>query len=417
MEAQPQCARGVYVFRKVAKWCLKIDPEDTQSIKKIIEKTDWGWYKTALSMYDARKSVGISFHDYNRYNFYKKPKSEWKAEATRIKEQEKALNKKVKPREIRRAIMDKTGWSEAVVRENFAEAKERTGCSLSEYYKYNFFEKTQQQQEQLFLSCHNKELYKKYKPDNQLVSIVCDKEKSNCFLEEYLHRPWCANYRIKEEEFYELFKNSERLVYKPLDGHKGIGIRTFILNNDTRETVYEEIINEQDGVVEEYIAQHRELDRMTDKSVNTIRIVSLSNSAEEAKAGKTEIIYAAFRIGGGKSVVDNFSSGGMVAAIDIDTGIIISDAGDLNGNRYITHPETGLTIKGFKIPYFSEAVTMVRDAIEKKGIYGYCGWDIAIRDDGPVLVELNLLPGASLLSVPYSLDSENSLEIMEKYFN
>lgn len=405
------------MFRRATKWFLKIDAEDSQAIKKVIEKTDWGWYKSALTMQDARKSTGVSFNDYNKYNLYKYQKNELADEVKKIKENEKSQNKKIRPREIRHAIMEKTGWSEDVVKQRFAEAKERTGCSLSEYYKYNFFEKTQLQQEQLFLTCHNKEMYKKYKPDDQLVGIVCDKEKSNVFLEEYLHRAWCANYRIKEEEFFELFKNSEKLVFKPLDGHKGIGIRTFSINKDNREDVYREIVNEQDGVVEEFIAQHKDMNSITDKSVNTVRIVTLSDNLEQAKTGKTEIIYAAFRVGGGKSVVDNFSSGGMVAAIDINSGIVTTDAGDLKGNRYVVHPETGVAIKGFKIPCFQEAVTMVKDAIEKKGIYGYCGWDIAISEDGPVLVELNLLPGASLLSVPYSLDNGNSLEIMHKYFN
>lgn len=79
-----------------------------------------------------------------------------------------------------------------------------------------------------------------------------------------------------------------------------------------------------------------------------------------------------------------------------------TDAVDENARHsFEMHPVTGTTIKGFKIPYFHEAVDMTREICEENDIHGYLAWDIAIGEDGPVLVEINGNPGSSLLDLPY----------------
>ncbi len=84
-------------------------------------------------------------------------------------------------------------------------------------------------------------------------------------------------------------------------------------------------------------------------------------------------------MGNGQSAVDNFSSGGMSALIDIKTGIISSMARDGNGIHYLVHPNTGKQIIGFKIPdwegYKEFALTLAMKYPEMR----YVGWDI-IKD-------------------------------------
>ena len=213
------------------------------------------------------------------------------------------------------------------------------------------------------------------------------------------------------------FKDIDRIIYKPIDGNRGRGIRAFEVSDDNIESVYEELSNCPTGVVEAFVVQHSELSKLSPDSVNTIRIVSISSNKRSVtdNGDKVDIAYASLRIGGGGSVVDNFHSGGMVAAIDMKTGKLVTNAADMAGNVFTKHPVTGIEIKGFEIPYFSEALEMVKDAVRKNKIEGYLGWDVAISETGPVLIEVNARPGVVLLSMPYAAEKKGMKHIMEKY--
>lgn len=121
--------------------------------------------------------------------------------------------------------------------------------------------------------------------------------------------------------------------------------------------------------------------------------------------------------GGANSVVDNLAGGGLVAAVDLKTGKLITDAVDEEGNVYSRHPATGMIIKGFDIPFFAETLKLVLDAYEKKRFEGYLGWDIAITEDGPEVVEVNTVPGVILFQLPYVAEKKGMKHVMVKYLS
>lgn len=257
----------------------------------------------------------------------------------------------------------------------------------------------------------------KYDVDKEFSYILTDKGKTNEYFEEYLNRPWCVNTRVSQDEFFNTFAGIEKVIYKPIDGNRGKGIKSFKLSNENIKDVYNELSAMPEGVVEAFVVQHPEMSSLNPDSVNTVRIVSISSNRKSVtKGGKNmDIAYAALRIGNGNSVVDNFHSGGMAASIDMATGQLNTAAADMNGNVFDPHPVTGTPIKGFKVPYFDEAVNMVKEAIEKNKIEGYLGWDIAISENGPVLIEVNVSPGVVLLSMPYATEKIGMRKFMEKY--
>jgi uncharacterized protein YqfA (UPF0365 family) len=61
-------------------------------------------------------------------------------------------------------------------------------------------------------------------------------------------------------------------------------------------------------------------------------------------------------MGQDKRIVDNAGAGGIMARIDSMTGVISTTGADEANKKYITHPDTGVTIEGFKIPRWKEAV-------------------------------------------------------------
>ena len=247
--------------------------------------------------------------------------------------------------------------------------------------------------------------------------MLMDKEWANGYFSEYLGRAWCMNTNISFEEFREKFDGVSKVIYKPAFGSKGKGTEAVKLSPGSMKEAYDHIMSLPDGVVEEFVKQHPDMNRLTDASVNTIRIVTVSSKEQPVTPdGKyTDIAYVAVRIGGGSSIVDNFHSGGVVAAVDACTGIICTDAANMQGKVYKSHPVTGTVFKGFKIPFFEEAEKLVLRMIEEKEVEGYIGWDIAISEDGPVLIEVNTLPGAVLLSTPYAAEHKGMKPVMDKY--
>lgn len=119
------------------------------------------------------------------------------------------------------------------------------------------------------------------------------------------------------------------------------------------------------------------------------------------KQGVMELIGAFFRMGNG-GVIDNFSTGGIAAPIDLKTGKITAGAitMDPTDDRVITiHPLTKVEIIDHQLPYWPEIIKLIeqlcRDIKGDKSI----GWDIAISPEGPLLIEANCTWGSSMLQL------------------
>jgi len=60
-------------------------------------------------------------------------------------------------------------------------------------------------------------------------------------------------------------------------------------------------------------------------------------------------------------------------------------------------------------------MAMVTEAINKNKLEGYLGWDVAIAEDGPILIEVNDRPGVVLLSTPYAAQKKGMKHVLAKY--
>ena len=196
---------------------------------------------------------------------------------------------------------------------------------------------------------------------------------------------------------------------KPIDGGCGKGIEKIETKNyKSPEELYEYLASNHNFELEEVIKQNEEVSKIYPEAINTVRMVTI------LKDNKPHVICAYFRIGNG-SFVDNFNSGGMVAPIDIKTGVVSDNAIDKNKNLYEVHPETGKTIKGFKFPFWNEAVKMCKEASKKVPEMAYIGWDVAFTVNGPIFVEANEFPGHDIYQLPEH--TPNKIGMMEKFNN
>jgi len=142
-----------------------------------------------------------------------------------------------------------------------------------------------------------------------------------------------------------------------------------------------------DLIVQAIISQHESISRLHDKSVNTIRIMSL------VLDGQVHLLSGVLRMGRDGSRVDNASSGGIVCGLN-DDGTLKEFAYDVCGNCWTQHPQ-GAVFKGAKIAGYSQCRELVMQLAGRLcPTSRLVSWDFAVGEDGePILIEVNLTYG------------------------
>lgn len=184
--------------------------------------------------------------------------------------------------------------------------------------------------------------------------------------------------------------NLKRFVLKPVWGLMGKGIH-FISGNDPDAPAHmiekDEVHEENDGyLVQEVIQQHPKLDAINPYSVNSIRIITFLSIDH-----KVEFIAAMLRSSSTDSPVDNFSAGGIVVGIDLQTGRLKKEGFTKppHGKVLTSHPLTGTEFSDFQIPYWEEVKRIASDAQQIFHYIKSIGWDFAVTPGGPVIIEGN----------------------------
>jgi hypothetical protein len=131
-------------------------------------------------------------------------------------------------------------------------------------------------------------------------------------------------------------------------------------------------------------------------TLSTLRVVTALDEQE-----KPELVGAVLRMPSrADSPVDNFHAGGIAAPVDPATGRLgaASDMGLKPTTRWHdVHPVTGGRIAGRIVPYWPEVMALVTQAHAKLGERVVIGWDVAVLEDGPAIVEANGLPDQDIL--------------------
>ena len=259
-----------------------------------------------------------------------------------------------------------------------------------DYYLLKMYEMNMQEKSTYLGRGKNNDLVEKLNKKEDL-HLLNNKIDTNKLLNKYLKRDWSY---LGDKDISKFLKDNKKFIAKPSNGQCGKGIEIIESKKfKTEKDIIKYLEKNNLDVFEELIKQHKELNKLNDTSVNTIRIVSIYNH-------KVFFVGACMRIGN-KNFVDNFESGGMTAKVDVDTGVVLSPAIDKKGNLYYKHPISKEKIQGFKIPYYNETLKMISEMATCVPTIRYVGWDIAITDKGPVLVEANPLPGTQITQMPY----------------
>ena len=378
-------------------------------IELVSAETGWSPDEAYKAMKDARKKYKVRFADYAKNALYNVPEDKLEDACKAAIEKREAYERKKARRMAKRnegyidSVVEMSGMDRETALKKMTECRERTGMSFEHYKKYRFWEVPEEEQGSYFTKGMADELKNKYNrfPNTEFTFV-----HKNVFIssfKDYIGRISLYTVDLKEEQFLQAFAGHKKLIYKPESSTGGNGVEVFDLSTISLQEVFKTIKSYEPGVVEEFLIQHKDMAAMFPGCVNTIRVVTVRTDRKEdgIEPETVHFLYAGLRIGRGDSIVDNLHSGGLVTGIDIETGIITTDGTDFQYRTYDVHPETGTKIKGFVIPYFREAKELITRACIEKEVYGYYGWDIAITEKGPVIVESNTHPGAEIIQTAY----------------
>ena len=217
--------------------------------------------------------------------------------------------------------------------------------------------------------------------------LLDDKWKTFQHFREFYHRElFCVPKESADMSGLSAFiERHPCFVVKPHGGRWGIGVHLFDAEAHSDPARYL-VERYADGfVAEEFIVQDEALGRFHPESVNTLRIHTYMGP------DSIDIKWPCFRMGRGDSFVDNAGAGGIFGAIDVSTGVIIG-VGDESHHVYEKHPDTGVQILSFKIPHWEEACEMVRLMAKRIPECRFVAWDLALTQEGWVMVEGNYSP-------------------------
>ena len=388
-----------------------------QCLSMIMEHDSCTRKEAAATLDEARERLGVSYRIYRRYHFFALDKEEQAERLSEINATQEARKKETEDKEAKFSdiIMKETGWSQEKLTSEFNKAHEVSGANMTDFFAFRMWELTPDEQAAYFTRDLSKAIADRLDINAIYSDTLLNKELSCEYFADFMRRPWGINRKMSYEDFRDRFGEATRIVYKPLNGHGGIGIEFFDIADHDLKELYDKIHELPVGLVESFVVQHPEMSRLAPNSVNTVRIVTVSAKANghDILNDFFDIAYAAVRVGRGEAQLDNFSKGGFVAGVNKETGIVETCGVSVDGEIFDTHPDTGVTLKGFQIPMFREVLDFVTEMGKK--IDGYIGWDIAVSETGPMLIEANTNPGNRLLQMPYMPERKGMRYVMDKY--
>lgn len=223
-----------------------------------------------------------------------------------------------------------------------------------------------------------------------------------------LHNSFITDDKDVKYKISEILNLYQDIFVKPIDGGGGDGTYRIMMLDGQWLLNFKAIDIDKlcsklnslsvDGsyLVQKVFTQHKALSALYDKSVNTLRVVTV-NPKQSEDANDVVLVACILRIGANGLVVDNHGKGGLEIAVDSE--------GKLEkyayyrpgfGTKLEKHPDSGILFKGYTIPFYQEAINLCLNFHSKLNKICHIGWDIAFAKDGVYLFEANDCSGTKL---------------------
>lgn len=259
--------------------------------------------------------------------------------------------------------------------------------SLLEYFQFRFYEKSTTERETYAGTGYMYEYQLKMNPrstrevlENKLIFLTDYKkfvQHAHASLQELEKQPALADGLLANK--------SGKLVLKNALGQCGNSIEVITTTGLSQQGIVEKLRKSGNDLVEEFVVQHPDLMALSDSGLNTVRIITQLNAQNAV-----DILGARLRITINSSV-DNMAAGNIAAPINLQTGKLDGPGvySDITKADEDIHPVTLTPITGFQVPYWNESIALVTAAALNNTKNRSIGWDVAITESGPELIEGN----------------------------
>ncbi|MBQ6067970.1 MAG: hypothetical protein IJK84_00565 [Bacteroidales bacterium] len=197
---------------------------------------------------------------------------------------------------------------------------------------------------------------------------------------------------ISQKEAISRCGDIPRAVAKPtIGGMRGNDITVFSSvggKTDGGESI-EQLFSRyrQNFIIQEYVHQHDEMSRLNPSSLNTLRVLTYRDSTQ------VYALYAIARIGRMGEPIDNLSSGGIFADVDLHTGRIRKCGYGAPSENNISKTDSGTQLNDFSIPSFPQVISLAKELHLRLPYFNLIGWDFAVDNQGrPLMIEWNRSP-------------------------
>lgn len=145
------------------------------------------------------------------------------------------------------------------------------------------------------------------------------------------------------------------------------------------------------------LRQHETLKAISGNAVGSLRFVTIRDGDAPRR------LYALWKVPSPNAMSDNFWQEGSIL-VQIDENGVLGEARMGTGTRSCAvdkHPVSGMVFKGVQIPHWDALQQTCIDAHSLYPEFGVVGWDIAVTEDGPTIIESNVNPYHSLYQLAY----------------
>lgn len=259
------------------------------------------------------------------------------------------------------------------------------GASISEYFEFHFYKRKHISRKNFITRRGSVQMLRRFNDKNG-KSILDHKEDFNERFADYLCRDWLDLDKADKKSWDAFVAKHEIFLVKDKTGNCGRGVYLQSVKDADSNAIYDEL-KISGVIIEELVQQINELAEFHPKSVNTVRVVSLMID------GEPKIMTSLFRMGNKGSCIDNFSSGGIAAMVDVESGIVVTAGLDHNNNKCYVHPVSKKQIIGCQIPLWEEIIDTVKGATKIISGARHIGWDIVVTNDSKIcILEGNAFP-------------------------
>lgn len=276
----------------------------------------------------------------------------------------------------------------------------KDGVRIPEQYAYHYRSLSKSRRKELFYIKDNVRFLDKIN-DGKALKILRDKVVLLRRLGSAAGRQFLYTPDSSYESLLDFIHENSKFIIKPNSLGGGVGVevacvdsgnitisRNGLVKQGSIEHFAKKWINE-DILLEEFITQHKDLNNIYPLCVNSIRIhtVNIDDNVEI-------VLTSMIRFGSNNANID--FDNGLTLCVDkngrLNEYAMQRVAGSAHTKLFVCHPDSGVHFKNYQLPYWQEIKQLVIDTAKKVPEICYIGWDVAVTEQGPVIIEGNGAP-------------------------